>query len=57
MHKPTFPPSDGGGANGSGSERDDGTSAGVIIGLALGILAVAAFLALATVVLARRFRP
>ena len=54
---PTFPPSDGGDANGSQAQGGDGgTSAGVIIALALGILAVAAVLAFATVVLARRFR-
>jgi hypothetical protein len=51
---PTFPPSDGNGAQAGGD--DGGTSTGTIIGLALGILAVAAVLALATLVLARRFR-
>ncbi len=55
---PTFPPSDGGDASGSPAHADDGgTSAGTIIGLALGILAVASAIALATLVLARRFRP
>jgi len=55
---PTFPPSDGG-SDGAPAAAEDGggTSAGVIIGLALAILAVAAAIALATVVLARRLRP
>ncbi len=53
---PTFPSSDGA-ANGSPADADGGgTSAGTIIGLAAAILAVAAALALATLVLARRFR-
>ncbi|MEE8346196.1 MAG: peptidase MA family metallohydrolase [Dehalococcoidia bacterium] len=55
---PTFPPSDGGSPGGSVAEDDGGgTSTGTIIGLALAILAVAAVIALATLVLARRFRP
>ena len=55
---PTFPPSDGGSPGGSVVKDDGGgASTGVIIGLALAILAVAATIALATVVLARRFRP
>lgn len=54
---PTSPPSDGG-ADGSQAEGDDGsTSTGVVIGLTLGILAVAAVIGFATVVLARRMRP
>jgi hypothetical protein len=54
---PTFPPSDGGDADGSPTEEDgDGTSTGLIIGLAFGIVAAAAVIGLATVVLARRFR-
>ncbi|OGO48068.1 MAG: hypothetical protein A2W34_04675 [Chloroflexi bacterium RBG_16_64_32] len=55
---PTFPPSDGG-SDGAPAAAEDGggTSAGVIIGLALAVLAVAAAIALATVVLARRLRP
>jgi hypothetical protein len=54
---PTFPPSDGGAGDAQTDGDDGGTFTGVIIGLALAILAVAAALALATVVLARRFRP
>ena len=55
---PTFPPSDGGSDGPDGAAEDGGgTSAGVIIGLALAILAVAAAIAFATVVLARRLRP
>ena len=53
----TFPPSDGGSGDAPAAAEDGGgTSAGVIIGLALAILAVAAAIALATVVLARRLR-
>jgi hypothetical protein len=54
---PTFPPSDGAAGGAQADGDDGGTSAGVIIGLALGILAVAAAIALATLVLARRLRP
>lgn len=55
---PTFPPSDGGPADGPAAEGDGGgTSAGVIIALALGILALAAAIGFATLVLARRLRP
>jgi hypothetical protein len=54
---PTLAPSDGGAANGSQAEGDDGgTSIGVIIGLVVGIVAAAAVIGLATVVLARRMR-
>jgi len=54
---PTFPPSGEGSENGSPASGDDGgTSTGVIIGLALGILALAAVIGFATVVLARRYR-
>ncbi len=53
---PTFPPSDGG-ADGAQEADGGGTSTGVLIGLALAVLGVAAALALATVLLARRFRP
>ncbi len=56
---PTLPPSDGGDADGPAAPTDGdggGTSGGVIVGLALGILALAAVLAVGTLVLARRFR-
>jgi hypothetical protein len=54
---PTLPPSDGDSADGSAAQADgDGASAGVIIGLILAGLAVAAAIAFATVVLRRRFR-
>ncbi len=53
---PTFPPSGEGSENGSPASGDDGgTSMGAIIGLVLGILALAAVIAIATAVLARRF--
>jgi hypothetical protein len=52
---PTFQPSDGGGSQAQSS--DGGASTGVIIGLALAIIAVAAVIGFATLVLARRFRP
>ena len=50
---PTFPPS-----NGNGATREDGggVSTGVLIALAVAILAAAGALAFATYVLARRFR-
>ena len=51
---PTFPPSNGG--NGSAKDDGGGTSAGLVIGLALAVLAVAGAIGFATVVLARRFR-
>ncbi|MCH7836702.1 MAG: hypothetical protein IH864_07550 [Chloroflexi bacterium] len=55
---PTFPPSDGEdtGSPVTGGDDGDGTSAGVIIGLVLAVLAVAAAIALATLVLRRRLR-
>lgn len=54
---PTLAPSDGGAANGSQAEADDGgTSIGVIIGLVVGIVAAAAVIGLATAVVARRMR-
>lgn len=52
---PTFPPSNGG--NGSVREDDGGgASVGLVIGLAVAILAAAGAIAFATYVLARRFR-
>ncbi|MDO8613940.1 MAG: peptidase MA family metallohydrolase [Dehalococcoidia bacterium] len=52
---PTFPPSNGG--NGSAREDDGGgASVGLVIGLAVAILAAAGAIAFATYVLARRFR-
>ena len=51
---PTFPPSNGG--NGSAREDDGGASVGLLIGLAVAILAAAGAIAFATYVLARRFR-
>ena len=55
---PTSPPSGGDDTGSPVTEGDggDGTSTGVIIGLVLAILAVAATIAFATVILARRFR-
>ena len=54
---PTFPPSNGGGADGAPADGGDGgTSTGTIIALAVAILAVAAAIGFATVVVARRFR-
>lgn len=52
---PTFPPSDGG--NGVvKKDQGGGASAGLLIGLALAVLAAAGAIAFATYVLARRFR-
>ncbi|MEX0800641.1 MAG: peptidase MA family metallohydrolase [Dehalococcoidia bacterium] len=53
---PTFPPSGGGDASEAGGEDDGGTSAGVIIALVLGVIAVAGAIAFATFVVARRLR-
>ncbi len=54
---PTFPPPGEGSENGSPASGDDGgTSTGVIIGLVLGVLALAAVIGFATAVVARRFR-
>jgi hypothetical protein len=54
---PTFPPSDGGQGDGSAAGDDgDSSSLAVIVGIVLGVLAVAGAIGLATVVLARRFR-
>lgn len=52
---PTFPPSGGNGASESGGQ-DDGTPAGVIVALVLGMIAVAGAIAFATFVVARRLR-
>jgi hypothetical protein len=51
---PAFSPS--GGGNGSAKDDDGGVSTGLLIGLAVAILAAAGVIGFATLVLARRFR-
>jgi hypothetical protein len=51
---PTFPPSNGG--NGSAGDDNGGASVGLVVGLAVAILAAAGAIAFATYVLARRTR-